>query len=140
MVSAAEGNERNFRAGLSRTRGAYLALRDRISRGEFRPGVRFPGEPTLAAELGVSRVTLRHALDRLEAEGLVERSQKVYQTSTRLAEGIGKLFKAPALFASDARAMLDSVKQSAVDFGSGMKEKIGGAFSQTGKDVKAALG
>ena len=73
MVSAAEGNERNFRAGLSRTRGAYLALRDRISRGEFRPGVRFPGEPTLAAELGVSRVTLRHALDRLEAEGLVER-------------------------------------------------------------------
>jgi GntR family transcriptional regulator len=73
MESAAEGAERSFRAGLSRARGAYLALRDRISRGEFRPGKRFPGEPTLAVELGVSRVTLRHALDRLEAEGLVER-------------------------------------------------------------------
>lgn len=73
MDSAADGTERGFRAGLSRTRAAYLALRDRIARGEFRPGERFPGEPTLAVELGVSRVTLRHALDRLEAEGLIER-------------------------------------------------------------------
>jgi GntR family transcriptional regulator len=73
MDSAAEGTERVPRAGLSRSRGAYLALRDRIARGEFRPGERFPGEPTLAAELGVARVTLRHALDRLEAEGIVER-------------------------------------------------------------------
>jgi GntR family transcriptional regulator len=48
-------------------------LRDRISRGEIRPGERFPGEPVLAATLGVSRVTLRRAFDRLETEGLIER-------------------------------------------------------------------
>jgi GntR family transcriptional regulator len=60
-------------AGLTRARGTYLALRDRISRGEIRPGERFPGEPVLASKLGVSRVTLRRALDRLEAEGLIER-------------------------------------------------------------------
>lgn len=61
------------RAGVSRARRAYLALKDRIARGEFEPGARFPGEPTLALELGVSRVTLRRALDRLAVEGLVER-------------------------------------------------------------------
>lgn len=61
------------RTGLSRSRGAYLALKDRIARGDIRAGARFPGEPTLALELGVSRVTLRRALDRLESEGVVER-------------------------------------------------------------------
>lgn len=62
-----------LRAGLSRARGAYLALKDRIAGGEFEPGSRFPGEPALAQELGVSRVTLRRALDRLAVEGVVER-------------------------------------------------------------------
>jgi GntR family transcriptional regulator len=61
------------RVGLSRARSAYLALKDRIARGDFEPGSRFPGEPTLAQELGVSRVTLRRALDRLAVEGVVER-------------------------------------------------------------------
>jgi GntR family transcriptional regulator len=59
--------------GISRSEEAYRRLSSRISAGEFKPGDRFPGEPQLAVELGVSRVTLRRVLDRLMAEGVVER-------------------------------------------------------------------
>ena len=52
-------------------RRVYLVLRDRIMSGELAAGDRLPGEPSLAAEHGVSRVTLRRALDRLADEGLI---------------------------------------------------------------------
>ena len=51
----------------------YLLLSDRISNGSLRPGDRIPGEPALAAEHGVSRVTVRRALNRLASEGRVDR-------------------------------------------------------------------
>ncbi len=51
----------------------YLLLRDEILRGLRAPGSLLPGEPRLAAEQGVSRVTIRRALAQLEAEGLIER-------------------------------------------------------------------
>jgi GntR family transcriptional regulator len=47
-------------------------LRDRITDGTYRPGTALPGEPTLAAELGVSRVTVNRALGLLRAMGLVQ--------------------------------------------------------------------
>lgn len=47
-------------------------LRDGILRGEFAAGSDLPGERELSARLGVSRLTLRAALARLEAEGLVK--------------------------------------------------------------------
>jgi DNA-binding FadR family transcriptional regulator len=46
-------------------------LRDGILRGEFPIGRDLPGERELSSRLGVSRLTLRAALARLEAEGLV---------------------------------------------------------------------
>lgn len=46
------------------------ALRDKILRGEFRPGARLL-QDQLAASFGVSRIPLRDALRRLEVEGLV---------------------------------------------------------------------
>jgi GntR family transcriptional regulator len=49
------------------------ALRRRIS--TLRKGAALPSEPTLCKELGVSRTTLRMAMDVLAQEGLVERSQ-----------------------------------------------------------------
>lgn len=52
----------------------YLLLKQRIKSGEYFPGGKLPGEIALSRELGVSRVTLRAALARLEAENLVERS------------------------------------------------------------------
>lgn len=56
-----------------KARRIYLLLRERIASGEFAPGTRLPGEPALAAEHGVSRVTIRRALDSLAHDGLIDR-------------------------------------------------------------------
>ncbi len=47
-------------------------LRDQILKGEYPAGRDLPGERELSIKLGVSRLTLRAALTRLEAEGLVK--------------------------------------------------------------------
>jgi GntR family transcriptional regulator len=51
------------------------ALRSWLATGRHRPGDRLPPELELAAMLGVSRGTLRTALDRLEESGEVTRRQ-----------------------------------------------------------------
>jgi GntR family transcriptional regulator len=50
-------------------------LKRRIDRGELPAGTRLPSEPDLAAELQVSRATLREALRAMEIEGLLRRRQ-----------------------------------------------------------------
>lgn len=50
----------------------YLVLREQLDEGRFDAGV--PGELTLMQQFGVSRVTVRRALERLAAEGLIQRS------------------------------------------------------------------
>jgi DNA-binding FadR family transcriptional regulator len=47
-------------------------LRSLIAAGEFKPGSRLPAERELAAQLGVSRPSVREALIALEVEGWVE--------------------------------------------------------------------
>jgi len=49
-------------------------LKQRIVGGEFEEG-RIPSEQDLAAELGVSRATVRDALSKLEHEGAIYRKQ-----------------------------------------------------------------
>lgn len=56
-----------------KARQVYLVLRERIGAGTLGSGSRLLGEAALAAEHGVSRTTLRRALDQLAAEGLVAR-------------------------------------------------------------------
>lgn len=51
----------------------YLLLRDRILGGQLASGASLPGELRLAELHGVSRVTIRRALDGLVADGLIER-------------------------------------------------------------------
>jgi len=51
------------------------ALRERLSPGRARPGDRLPPEKELAEALGVSRGTLRLALERLESNGEIVRRQ-----------------------------------------------------------------
>lgn len=66
---------------LSRTLGAPLhhqlaaVLKDGIAAGRHAPGERLPGEQGLAALYGVSRVTVRRALQDLQQAGLIDRRQ-----------------------------------------------------------------
>jgi GntR family transcriptional regulator len=50
----------------------YLVLREQLAEGRF--GGALPGELALADQFGVARVTVRRALERLAAEGWVDRS------------------------------------------------------------------
>ena len=55
--------------------GAELALRNWLAPGRYRQGDRLPPEHEVAAMLGVSRGTLRSALQRLEQSGEIVRRQ-----------------------------------------------------------------
>lgn len=52
-----------------------LQLRAAIEKGHFRPGDQLPTEAALQQEYGVSRVTVRTALKRLEEDGLISTHQ-----------------------------------------------------------------
>jgi DNA-binding FadR family transcriptional regulator len=58
---------------MSKVAAARTALHQRIKRGDFMPSGRFPPERELCEQLGISRSTLRAALDHLEAEGKIWR-------------------------------------------------------------------
>ena len=55
---------------------AYQRLAELLDRGVFPPGSRLPGERALAAEIQVSRSTLRLVLAQLEEEGRLASSAK----------------------------------------------------------------
>lgn len=63
----------NGKVASGKAQRVYLLLRDEILSGQHNPGTALPAELRLAQMHGVSRVTVRRALDALEAEGLVER-------------------------------------------------------------------
>ena len=51
----------------------YLVLREQLAEGRYPPSTPLPGELELARDFGVSRVTVRTALDRLAEENLIAR-------------------------------------------------------------------
>ena len=53
----------------------YVLLRERIINGIYRPGDKLPSEPALMHAFGVSRITIKRALNDLAAQGLLERSR-----------------------------------------------------------------
>jgi GntR family transcriptional regulator / MocR family aminotransferase len=53
-------------------RRVYDALREKILDGELTAGTPLPGTRTLARDLGVSRIVVLGAFERLEAEGYIE--------------------------------------------------------------------
>ena len=67
--------EQTAARGRLRSVSVYEALARRIAQGQFVGGARLPSEHDLAAEMGVSRPTLRDALRMLEDDGLVRRIQ-----------------------------------------------------------------
>jgi len=76
---------------------AEQALRDWLAPGRHRPGDRLPPEHELGAMLGVSRGTLRTALERLESTGEIVRRQgsgtfvASVRHPTKLDEGLERL-------------------------------------------------
>lgn len=52
---------------------AETALRGLIEQGEWAPGTQIPNEDRLCEMLGISRITLRHALRNLEEAGMLRR-------------------------------------------------------------------
>ena len=48
-------------------------IRERVKNGSYRPGARLPSELELANEFGVSRSTLRNAINSLATEGVILR-------------------------------------------------------------------
>jgi GntR family transcriptional regulator len=69
-----------LRVGLAHVEGrnqaveAYRILQDALNVGQFPAGTRLPGERTLAAQLGVSRATLRQVLNALADAGRIKPS------------------------------------------------------------------
>ncbi|NKB45750.1 MAG: GntR family transcriptional regulator [Alphaproteobacteria bacterium] len=53
----------------------YLTLRDWIHNGNYRSGTQLPTESELCETFGVSRITIRKAVDLLAADKLVQREQ-----------------------------------------------------------------
>ncbi|MDW3224320.1 MAG: GntR family transcriptional regulator [Paracoccaceae bacterium] len=57
----------------AKARRVFLSLHDQISDGRICDGETLPGEKRLAETYGVSRVTVRRALDALSETGLIEK-------------------------------------------------------------------
>lgn len=72
-----------------------------IAEGALGPGMSLPGERLLAAALGVSRMTLRRALDALGEDGLLLRRQGA---PTSVARRLEKAISRLAGFSEDMRA------------------------------------
>lgn len=70
----------------SLSRRTHQALRDAIRCGEF-PDGKLPAENDLAAALGVSRTTLRAALQALEQDGILSRRRGIGTRIVRRDEG-----------------------------------------------------
>lgn len=68
-------------------------LHARILDGTYAPGARLPTEHALCEAYGVSRITVRQALERLRQEGLVEKvhGQGTFVRRSRAAQNIGAL-------------------------------------------------
>ncbi|MCZ9308817.1 GntR family transcriptional regulator [Corynebacterium uberis] len=76
---------------------AARELRRSLSRGLFRPGTRLT-EAACAADLGISRNTLREAFAMLEAEGLLERlPHRGVAVAVPTAESVRDLYQARML-------------------------------------------
>jgi GntR family transcriptional regulator len=78
--------------GMALHRQLFLVLRDQIVRGALPPGSALPTEAALGEQYGVSRITVRRALQDLSDEGYVERRHGV---GTNVLEQHGPPASAP---------------------------------------------
>ena len=113
---------------------AYAQIEERVAReivrGRLSPGERLPAEPQLANHLGVSRMTLRHALERLERRGLVTR---------RVGRGGGTFVSSPKveLDLTTFAGFSEQLRRLEMTAGA---EVVSAAQRPAAPDVAAALG
>ena len=70
----------------------YGAIKDMVLTGQFKPGHKL-SDQDLAADLGVSRTPVRHTLNRLAQEGLLEESRgKGYHVADLDAQQVSDLY------------------------------------------------
>lgn len=86
----------------------FRQMKEQVIKGEWKPGEKIPSENELARLMGVSRVTVRNALQRLSALGLVE---------TRFGEG-------SFVCRTDADAMLQPLIPAAYLGDKGLEEVL----------------
>lgn len=77
------------------------ALRDAIERGKLKPLEALPPERDMAQDFGISRITVRKALDALVADGLLTRRQGA---GTFVAGRVEKQFSKLSSFSEDMAA------------------------------------
>lgn len=65
-----------LKTGERRSDDAFRRIVGMIFQGQISPGSKLPPERELSVSLGVSRTTLRDALNRLEARGVIDRRPK----------------------------------------------------------------
>ena len=90
----------------------YLVLREQLADGRFASGL--PGELKLVQQFGVARVTVRKALERLAADGLIERKPG-RGTTARVA---------PASDAAPQRAQFNGLLENIVSMGLKTRVKV----------------
>ena len=104
-------------------------LRERIARGDWQLGTSIPSEVELAATFGVTRLTLRHATDRLVSEGLLRRRRG------KAAEVVGTVRRDVR-----ARRLTGSLHEDYKGLGSTMRFKVvDRTFEKAGPEVASKL-
>ena len=93
----------------------YLVLRERLDEGRFAQGL--PAEMQLVKEFGVARVTVRKALERLVAEGLIDRVPGRGTVPVAARRRGGPRLGSPGTAAPPARARLTGLLENIVSMG-----------------------
>jgi DNA-binding GntR family transcriptional regulator len=120
-----------------------IALRRAILQGVLPPGERLRQE-TLAAELGVSRIPLRDAFRRLEAEGLIRiDGRRGARVASLTAEDVWELYELRRLLEvhcvrlairnltdEGAEALLSAAAEMDVNAGHGMSHGVRGFYAE----------
>jgi DNA-binding GntR family transcriptional regulator len=112
---------------------AYQRLVERINDGDFATGDRLPSERWLSDELGVSRSTVRRALEELASDGLIAGggrsatiatapTQNRLVSLTEVATARGLVVSARVLIATVRAATLDEAEEFSVAAGADMFE------------------
>ncbi len=87
----------------------FEQLRNSIMTGEWKPGEKMPSENELVGILGVSRISVRSALQRLSGLGLIEsrRGEGTFVRKFYSADGLKAVIPVIAMSASDRKSLFE---------------------------------